>query len=287
MEQHSVSPPQSGLLVEGLWYRYADDIIALHDIDVEIPDGAYVAVLGQNGSGKTTLVKHFNGLLKPTQGRVLVFGQDTAQQTVGQLAKRVGYVFQNPDHQIFCPTAQEEVSFGPTNLGLPPAEVQERVADALARFGLTDFADAPPAVLGYGLRRKVTIAAVYAMRPQVLILDEPTAGLDWGLTLELMRLTQELHRAGHTIILVTHDMKLAAAFAERTLVLHEGSVLAYAETRTVFAQVELLATSQLEPPPIAQLSRRLSDVGMPEDVLTVPEFYTAFSARLTAHGRGG
>jgi energy-coupling factor transport system ATP-binding protein len=186
----------SAIVVRDLWYRYGGEVTALRGVDFEIKDGDYVAVIGQNGSGKTTLVKHFNGLLRPTQGRVLVKHttrnarhgtlKDTESLTVGQLAQTVGYVFQNPDHQIFCATTREEIAFGPRNLGLSETEVKRRVEEALVRFNLEQYADRPPAVLGYGLRRKIGVAAVYSMQPRIFILDEPTTGLDWWGTMELM-----------------------------------------------------------------------------------------------------
>jgi len=277
--------PNSAIVVQDLWYSYGGEVTALRGIDLEIQDGDYVAVIGQNGSGKTTLVKHFNGLLKPARGRVLVKGldsrtcsglRDTADLTVGQLAQTVGYVFQNPDHQIFCDTTREELAFGPRNLGLPEAEVRGRVEEALARFDLKEYADRPPAVLGYGLRRKIGVAAVYAMRPRIFILDEPTTGLDWRSTMELMDLIGEMHRRGHTILLVTHDMKLVAAFSQKSLVLRDGQVLAYDETRTVFKHSEVLRDTQIEPPQITQLAKRMVPFGMPDDVLSVEEFYAAY-----------
>ncbi len=168
---------------------------------------------------------------------------------------------------------REEVAFGLRNLGLPAAEVETRTDEALARFDLTAHAATPPALLGFGLRRKVTLAAVCAMRPRVLILDEPTTGLDWASALHLMAYVEELHRAGHTILLVTHDMRLAATFAERVLVLHEGRVLLDGDTRWVFCQRERLRQAQLEPPQIARLAQRLRELGAPlrEGLLTVDE----------------
>lgn len=278
------------IVVQDLWYSYGGEVTALRGIDLEIADGDYVAVIGQNGSGKTTLVKHFNGLLKPMRGRVLVappspphvWGgergglRDTADLSVGQLAQTVGYVFQNPDHQIFCDTTRQELAFGPRNLGLPEAEVKRRVEEALARFDLGEYADRPPAVLGYGLRRKIGVAAVYAMRPRIFILDEPTTGLDWRSTMELMELIGEMHRHGHTIILVTHDMKLVAGFSQKCLVLRDGRVLAYDDTRTVFNRSEALRGTQIEPPQITALAKRMVPYGMPDDVLSVDEFYAAY-----------
>jgi len=276
-------------VVQDLWYSYGDEVTALRGIDLEIEDGDYVAVIGQNGSGKTTLVKHFNGLLKPTRGRVLVLPpsspprvgglRDTAGLTVGQLAQTVGYVFQNPDHQIFCATTREELAFGPRNLGLPEAEVRRRVEEALACFDLEEYADRPPAVLGYGLRRKIGVAAVYSMRPRIFILDEPTTGLDWRSTIELMELVGEMHRNGHTIILVTHDMKLVTGFSQKSLVLREGQVLVYDDTRTVFKHSEVLRDTQIEPPQITALAKRMAPYGMPDDVLSVEEFYAAYCER--------
>jgi energy-coupling factor transporter ATP-binding protein EcfA2 len=282
------------IVVQDLWYSYNDEVTALRGIDLEIEDGDYVAVIGQNGSGKTTLVKHFSGLLKPTRGRVLVkFAaarlsspksrnstletlRDTADLTVGQLAQTVGYVFQNPDHQIFCATTREELAFGPRNLGLPEAEVRKRVEEALARFDLEEYADRPPAVLGYGLRRKIGVAAVYSMRPRIFILDEPTTGLDWRSTMELMELIGEMHHNGHTIILVTHDMKLVAEFSQKSLVLRDGKVLVYDDTRTVFKNSEILRDTQIEPPQITALAKRMVPYGMPGDILIVEEFYSAY-----------
>ncbi|NIO72318.1 MAG: ATP-binding cassette domain-containing protein [Anaerolineae bacterium] len=283
---HRSLKAQPCIVVQDLWYSYDDEVTALRGIDLEIEDGDYVAVIGQNGSGKTTLVKHFNGLLKPTRGQVLVGGlgdregspllRDTEGLTVGQLAQTVGYVFQNPDHQIFCATTREELAFGPRNLGLPEAEVRRRVEEALARFDLEQYADRPPAVLGYGLRRKIGVAAVYSMRPRIFILDEPTTGLDWRSTMELMELIGEMHRNGHTIILVTHDMKLVAAFSQKSLVLREGQVLVYDDTRTVFKHSEILRDTQIEPPQITALAKRMVPYGMPDDVLSVGEFYAAY-----------
>jgi cobalt transport protein ATP-binding subunit len=274
------------IVVQDLWYSYDDEVTALRGIDLEIEDGDYVAVIGQNGSGKTTLVKHFNGLLKPTRGRVLVRGLgdreglpllgDTAHLTVGQLAQTVGYVFQNPDHQIFCDTTREELAFGPRNLGLSEAEVRRRVEEALARFDLEEYADRPPAVLGYGLRRKIGVAAVYSMRPRIFILDEPTTGLDWRSTMELMELIGEMHRHGHTIILITHDMKLVTEFSQKSLVLRDGQILVYDDTRTVFRHSELLRDTQIEPPQITALAKRMAPCGMPADVPSVEEFYAAY-----------
>jgi energy-coupling factor transporter ATP-binding protein EcfA2 len=277
----SIAPPARPDLciqIRDLWYRYDGESDALCGISLDIEDGDLLALVGQNGSGKTTLAKHFNGLLKPTRGTVRVYGQDTAELRVGQLARQVGYVFQNPDHQIFSPTVREEIAFGPKNLGLAPDEVDRRITETLARFRLEAYADVPPALLGYGLRRQVGVAAVYAMYPRVFVLDEPTAGLDWQGVQELMALLGDMNAEGHTIILITHDMRLVAAHARRIVVLHKGQMIASGDTPSVFQRTDLLVSADIELPQIAQLARQLASLGleMPQDVLTVRAFHDAY-----------
>lgn len=260
-----------------LTFAYEGEPLALRGISIQIEDGEFVALIGQNGSGKTTLVKHFNGLLRPTSGQVLLEGEDIREAPIGLLARKVGYVFQNPDHQIFSATTREEIAFGPKNLGLPEVEIEARTQEALARFNLTPFADHQPAMLGFGLRRKVSIAAVYAMHTPVLVLDEPTTGLDWRSTTELMELIGELHRKGRTIILITHDMRVVAQYAPRCMVIRDGRVLVHDDTRAVFLQTELLQSTHIEMPQIAELSRRMAPHGLQGGLLTVAEFCDAYS----------
>ena len=261
------------LRVEQLGFAY-NGSPALVDINLAIRPGEFVAIVGQNGSGKTTLVKHFNGLLKPTAGRVWVGERDTAQVTVAELARDVGYVFQNPDHQINQPTVRAEVEFGLRCFGFAEVEIKPRVDETLAAFGLAAYAGRPPAVLGFGLRRKIALASVCVMRPPVLILDEPTGGLEARAADEIMELAVALHAAGHTILLVSHDMRRVAACAERCLVLHRGRLLCDAVTREVFADLALLAQACLTPPPVTQLGQALQ-LGVP---LTVAEFYDRYAS---------
>jgi len=244
----------------------------------------YLAIVGQNGSGKTTLVKHLNGLLKPTSGRVRVFGMDTRETTVSELARRVGYVFQNPDHQIFCATTREEIAFGPKNLGLKDDQVRERTDEALERFDLTEYGDTPPAILGFGLRRKVAVASVYAMRPQLLVLDEPTSGLDRRSASDLMSLVDHLHDEGHTIVVVTHDMQLVAQHCPYTLVMHRGRILLQGVTREVLGHKGELLRAQIRLPQIMRLAQQLGR-GIPDDLLTVSEFADAYE-RLWREAQG-
>ena len=267
-------------------YHYNADIPALREVSCTIPTGAWAALIGQNGSGKTTLAKLCNGLLRPDEGWVRILGQDIAGQPVSRIARRVGYLFQNPDHQIFAPTVREELAFGLRNLGFPPAEIKQRIEEALALFSLEPYADQPPAMLGYGLRRQVTVASLFALRPPILILDEPTTGLDWGSVQALLNRLAELHRAGHTVLLITHDMRLVAERAEWVLILHQGRLLAEGPPREVFAQPEMLARVSLSPPPITRLAQRLRPLGMRGDSLTVEEFFGEYMALKSKGGRG-
>jgi energy-coupling factor transporter ATP-binding protein EcfA2 len=260
------------LRVENLHYAY-NDTLALSEVNLTIDPGEFVAVVGQNGSGKTTLVKHFNGLLKPTRGRVWVAGRDTAPLAVADLARQVGYVFQNPDHQISQATVRAEIAFGLRNLGFTDREVVQRTGETLASFGLEACADRPPAVLGFGLRRKVALASVCVLRPPVLILDEPTIGLEARAADEVLHLADRLCGQGHTIILISHDMRRVAAHARRCVLLKQGRVVQDAPTRVVFADAEGLAQARLAPPPVTQLAHALA-WGTP---LTPEEFYEQFA----------
>jgi energy-coupling factor transporter ATP-binding protein EcfA2 len=263
---------RSVLEVHGLWYWYDSGPPVLQDISFSVGRGDFFAIVGPNGSGKTTLAKHFNGLLKPRRGQVKVCGEDTAGRSVGQLARRVGYVFQSPDHQIFAATVGDEVAFGLRNLGFAANEVHQRTEAALTRFGLGEYSDWPPALLGYGLRRKVTLAAVLAMQPEVLVLDEPTTGLDAGATREVMAMVAGAHRAGGTVVLISHDMKRVAQYAQRVGVLNDGRLLALVPPRDLFQDQALLVEAHLTPPPITRLAQGLRAAGMRGDSLTVDEF---------------
>ena len=258
---------------EGVQYRYEAGALALAGIDLTIPRGEYVALIGANGSGKTTLAKHVNGLLRPQQGRVLVAGTDTREKSTGELARSVSYLFQNPDHQIFAPSVREELAFGPRNLGLGQEEVERRVEEALAAFHLTPLADLPPATLGYGQRRLVTLASVHAMEPQILILDEPAVGLDRHLTARLVAWVSELYNAGATILLITHDMRLAS-LAPRSVVMNHGRIVLDAKTPEVFEYTELLTQAGIVAPPIVELSRRF---GLPSIPLNIDGFCQTFA----------
>lgn len=248
----------------------------LYDISQSINTGELVALIGQNGSGKTTLAKHLNGLLKPASGSVFVEGTDTRDVPVGELARRVGYVFQNPDHQLFLPSVRREVAYGPSRLGMVGEELEAHVAAVLERFDLTPFSDQHPAALGRGLRRLTALAAVYAMGPRVLVLDEPTGGLDRRLTGQLMTMLQRLVEEGHAVVLITHEMPLVAQYATRAVVLREGRVVGDDAPERLFDRAELLAAAHLRAPDVALLAADLRPQGMPEGIATVERFCDAY-----------
>ncbi|HSN74127.1 MAG TPA: ABC transporter ATP-binding protein [Anaerolineae bacterium] len=257
--------------VRAVRFAYGGGVQALDGVSLAVPQGQFVALVGPNGGGKSTLARHLNGLLRPQQGTVAIQGQPTAGRPVGELARLVGYVFQNPDHQIFAPTVREEVAFGPRNLGLRDHALAQRVAEALAAFDLAALAETPPAVLGYGLRRLVTLASVWAMQPPIWLLDEPTTGLDAHFTGLLMARLRSLHQAGHTILFITHDLKLAAE-AQRILVISRGRVAMDGLPSAVLADSAALEAVGLRPPPITRLSALLAPLGFPHPMLGVEQF---------------
>ncbi len=243
--------------VRNLTHSYEGGDPAVSDVALTLRRGDYVAIIGQNGSGKTTLVKHLNGLLRPTQGEVLIDGEPTRSQTLRALAQRVGYVFQNPDHQIFAPTVSEEVAFAPRNFGLDPDEVASRVSESLAAVGFSGREEDDPFSLTKGERQRVAVASVLAGRPDLLIFDEPTTGLDARESRGMMALIDDLNRRGHTIVLVTHAMWLAAEYAHRVIVMQEGRIILDAPTRAAFSQTETLRQAAIIPPQVVRLSQLL------------------------------
>ncbi len=252
-------------------FTYESGVDALKGVTLEVDRGEYVAVVGGNGSGKTTLAKHMNGLLRPTSGQVFVSGADSSTMTSAEMSRVVGYAFQNPDHQLFCGTVQEEVSFGPSNLGLSDEEVKKHAYHAIDVMGLADVRDKPPLSLPLGLRRRVSIASVIAMDSQVLVFDEPTTGLDARESDELMAIIRKLNGEGRTIVLITHEMKLVAEHANRVVIMADGRIVLDSQTREAFSDIELLRRSNLLPPPVTQLAHRLAQIGVSRDILTPQE----------------
>jgi len=239
-------------------YRYPDGTLALNNVDIEFAKGEFAAIIGQNGSGKTTLVKHIVGLLKPTNGVVRIFGKKTSETSIKELATKVGYVYQNPDHQLFCQTVYEECAYGLRNLGLDEDEIRKRVKEILGRVGLEGMEDIDTFLLGKGQRQRLAIASTLVMNPEVIIVDEPTTGQDMAQSSSIMELLEALNREGRTIIIVTHNMRLVAEYAERVVVMHAGKVILDGDVRTVFSQPEKLRTALITPPQITQLGHLLA-----------------------------
>ena len=259
-----------------LEHTYETGVQALKNVNLNIYPGEFIGLIGQNGSGKSTLAKHLNGLLRPTKGKLFINGMDTAKKSIVSIAQTVGFAFQNPDHQIFCSTVKEELAFGARNMGLSDIEIKDRVEEALDRFRITRYAEYPPAILGFGIRRKVSLAAIYSMKPQVMIMDEPTAGLDWKSAMELMNIAVELNNAGHTIILITHDMRIITEFTGRSVVLKDGVIIMDGPTRDVLVDFTMLRKTQITPPQIIQLCDKLIPEGFPEHALSNEEFLSKY-----------
>ena len=268
---HGIPQEEKIISTRNLKFTYEGGVQALQGLNLDIRSGDYVAIVGGNGSGKTTLAKALNGLLKPTSGTVMVNGMPTSELKVAEIAKVVGYAFQNPDHQLFCSSVEDEVRFGPLNLGYPEQEVRQKVERAIEAMNLGQLRALAPLSLRLGEGRGVSIASVIARDPQVLILDEPTTGLDAGESLELMNSLKRLNAEGKTIILITHDMKVVAEHARRVIVMANGRMILDSDSRGVFSDLAILGESNLEPPPVVRLAHRLAKHGIPHDVMSVEE----------------
>jgi energy-coupling factor transport system ATP-binding protein len=242
--------------VRGVSFAYQNGARALDDVSLSLAPGEFVAVIGQNGCGKTTLAKHVNGLLEPAAGRVELDGVDLRDIPPHRLAAEVGFVFQDPDHQLFTATAADEVAFGPTNLRLPAAEVEQRTREALDAVGLWDRRDADPFLLDKGERQRLAVASVLSLRPRVLVLDEPTTGLDYGEQRSMMRLLGRLNAGGMTIVIVTHSPWVVGEYASRAILMARGRILWDGSLRGLFSRPDLLAQGAFRPPDITVLGRR-------------------------------
>jgi cobalt/nickel transport system ATP-binding protein len=231
--------------VRGVSYAYPGGSPALRGLDLHVHSGERVALLGPNGAGKTTLVLHLNGILTPSSGSVTISGLTVSRHTLPEIRRRVGIVFQDPDDQLFMPTVRDDVAFGPANLGLRGSDLASRVQEAMTAVDVQALADRPPHHLSFGQRRRVAIATVLAMRPEILVLDEPSSNLDPASRRELADILESLDV---TVLMVTHDLPYAAQLCERSVILSQGRVVADGATATLLGDAELMNAHRLELP---------------------------------------
>ena len=241
------------------------------DLNVQINKGDFIAITGSNGAGKSTFSKLCNGLLKPSSGEVLVLGQSTKSKKVSDLAKHIGFLFQNPDRQICCTSVREEIAFSLKNNKVAEEEIKERVEKTIEEFSFNG--DTEPFNMSRGQRQRLCLACLIALNPEILILDEPTTGLDYRECMEVMEKIRVLNEAGTTVIMVCHDMEVVLDFAKTVIVMNMGEILASGPTRNILGNKELLNRARLLPPQIAQTAMLLTEDGKGDfsNVFTVEE----------------
>ncbi len=277
---------ETGLIeIQNASYAYEDAAVkALNNVSLTINDGEFVAVVGHNGSGKSTLAKHLNALLLPTEGKVLVDGMDTADEAdTLSIRQRVGMVFQNPDNQLVTTIVEEDVAFGPENIGVPGNEIRTRVDRALAAVGMEKYAHSAPNMLSGGQKQRIAIAGMLAMQPKVLVLDEATAMLDPKGRRDIIDLVTKLHREnGITVVMITQYMEEAIG-ADRVAVMSGGEMILEGTPKEVFSQDELLHKHRLDVPVMQQLANRLNARGanLPKSILSVEEMAQAICLSLS------
>jgi len=257
--------------VENVVFKYESGTEALREVNLDIYKGDFIALIGQNGAGKTTLARHFNSIFKPTSGVIKVCGKDTIKEDPQTLSKHVGYVFQNPDHQIFCTTVYKEMAYGLKNSRLSSEETDERIKETAKLFDLTDLLTEHPFSLGKGERQRIAVASILVLKPEILVIDEPTTGQDWTGVQSMMTLIDTLHKNGTTIVMITHDMDIVARYANRVVVMCNGEIKLDGVTHEVFTHTEILTDAFINRPQIAQLSERLQDCGLSRLVMTEEE----------------
>jgi len=253
------------IAIEKLSYRYPNGTTALRNINLKIHSGEFVSIIGRNGSGKTTLLKHINGLLKPTEGKVVLKGVDTVKASAAELAQTVGYVFQNPNDHLVGETVMEDIKLSLRNLGLEEGEIEHRATEILDQFNLTAYRDQYPRYLSGGEKQKLAVASVLVRRPEVFVLDEPTRGIEYKVKDELMRLLDSYRRNGNVVILVTHDIETIAEYPDRVILLSEGRLILDGPKR------ETLSKALLFSPQINRLVQAYEKYGVPTNILTVKD----------------
>ncbi|MEM0487678.1 MAG: ATP-binding cassette domain-containing protein [Candidatus Bathyarchaeia archaeon] len=257
--------------VRDVYFTYPSGVEALKGVSLTIKDGEFVSIMGENGAGKTTLVKHFNGLLKPTKGTVLVNGIDTKKVSVATLARKVGFVFQNPDHQLFSETVEDEVAFALRNFGFSEDVIKRRVEWALNLLGLSQYRKTSPFMLSGGERKRVALASVLAWDPEILILDEPTIGQDYLQKETLRQFIMQLREQGKTIIIVTHDVEFVAECNPRVILMRDGRIIADGEAKKVLTDSETLSKASIIPPQITQVFFQLPELNVSSGIIDIYE----------------
>jgi cobalt/nickel transport system ATP-binding protein len=272
---------ESIVSVENVKFSYPAGVNALKGVSLEIKQGEKVAILGPNGSGKSTLILLIAGLLTPSKGQIRVFGQSTSSKDFSKLRSRIGIVFQDPDDQLFTPSVKEDIEYGPKNLGLPTEVISKRCDHILEDIGISELKDRPPHRLSFGEKKKVSLATALILRPELLILDEPTANLDLLSRRGLIDMLNELNAEGTTIVISTHDVEALPELADRVIVVSHGSLLGGGEMHKVLQDVALLESAGLELPSIARLFTKLKVLGLIDEVpITYQEALTVLLKRL-------
>lgn len=261
---------------EDVHFTYPGGVAALRGVSLAVEPGERVAIVGQNGAGKTTLVRHLNGIFQPSAGRVHVGDEPTTGRSIAELARQVGYVFQNPDEQIFAATVRGDVEFGPRNLGCAADEVTERAMAALEMVGLAGHADSHPLHLSLSERKRVALAGVLAMDTEIVVLDEPTTGQDARGVEMIAGIVESLAGQGRTLIAISHDMDFCAEHFDRVVVMAQGRVLADGDPRVVFGQATALERAAVEAPALFRLA---SHLGWRQRPLRATEFVDAFEVQ--------
>lgn len=265
--------------IKDLQFSYPTGVQALSGITLTIDSGEQVAIVGQNGAGKTTLVRHFNGLLQPTSGEIQIGGWDTQKYSVAKLASRIGYVFQNPDEQLFSRDVKTEVAFGPRNLGYSNEQVEALVNEALAMTELSDKTETNPYDLSPTWRKMVAIASVIAMDTPIVIFDEPTTGQDAANIARIANVINTLRERGKTVVTITHDIDFCAENFERVIAMSQGKILLDGIAKDVLGQEEVLATTYVDPPQLTRLGKKL---GLDDTITKEEDFLNLLKNRTSA-----
>jgi energy-coupling factor transport system ATP-binding protein len=261
------------LRVDNVSFSYPSGVKALHNVSLTINQGEYIAIMGENGAGKTTLVKHFNGLLKPLKGKIYFNKNDISTSSVASLAKKIGLVFQNPDDQLFEETVEKEISFALKNFGFQKEIINERVEWALNLLDLTEYRESSPFTLSGGERKRVALASVLAWDPDVLVLDEPTIGQDYGQKERLRHFLNQLRTQGKTIVIVTHDVEFVAESQPRIVLMAHGEIIGDGTSKKIMTNIKKLEESSVAQPEITRLFSLLQKHGYPNNILDVEEAY--------------